>query len=137
MRCPMLREVIKETTITDGPDVSSAAVVAKLEVGDVVELLGEPSEQGEMMRATCRSMRDGSEGWVTLKGNQGSTHLTDGGLLWRVQKDDESFPLPLSSGSSLYSQLDSQWPQRWHRWMAEACSLRSDIASRALIRMAR
>lgn len=82
-----LKKVIKETTLTDGPDVSSAAIVAKLEVGDVVELLSEPSEQGEMVRATCRSMRDGSEGWVTLKGNQGSTHLTDGGLLWRVQKE--------------------------------------------------
>jgi hypothetical protein len=35
-----LLEVIKETTITDGPDVSSAAIVAKLEAGDVACTLG-------------------------------------------------------------------------------------------------
>eukprot|EP00434_Breviolum_minutum_P029926 symbB.v1.2.026460.t2/scaffold2648.1/size74058/1 len=76
-----LKKVVKETTLTDGPESSTA--VTKLEVGEVVELLNEPSQQGDMLRAQCRSMRDGTEGWVTLKGNQGSTYLSDGGLLWR------------------------------------------------------
>lgn len=80
-----LKKVVKETTLTDGPESSTA--VTKLEVGEVVELLNEPSQQGDMLRAQCRSMRDGTEGWVTLKGNQGSTYLSDGGLLWRVQKE--------------------------------------------------
>jgi len=83
-----LKKVVKETTITNAAEVSDESeTIAKLEVGDVVELLTEPSEQGELLRAKCRSMKDGAEGWVTLKGNQGSVFLMDGGFVWRVQKE--------------------------------------------------
>ncbi|CAJ1377461.1 unnamed protein product, partial [Effrenium voratum] len=85
-----LKKVVKETTITQGPNLAEegdASAVTKLEAGDVVELLSSPSEEGDMMRAQCRSMKDGSKGWVTLKGNQGTVHLADGGALWKVLKE--------------------------------------------------
>ncbi|CAE7236701.1 VCPKMT [Symbiodinium natans] len=83
-----LKKVTKETMITKEADVSEdTQALVKLEAGDIVELLSEPSEQGTLLRARCRSMKDGTRGWVTIKGNQGAIFLTDGGNTWRVQRE--------------------------------------------------
>ena len=63
--------------VTDGFGISTSKTVAKLEVDDVVEQIGE-AKKDEENGLTCIKMRsqDGKkEGWVSLQGNQGTTHL--------------------------------------------------------------
>ncbi|CAE7826752.1 VCPKMT, partial [Symbiodinium sp. CCMP2456] len=84
-----LKKVTKETTITDTAEVSEETqTLSKLEVGDLLELLSEPSEHGDLLRARCRAMKDGTRGWVSVKSNNamGPVFLQDGGRIWRVQK---------------------------------------------------
>mmetsp|Transcript_80861 Transcript_80861/g.193928 ORF Transcript_80861/g.193928 Transcript_80861/m.193928 type:complete len:935 (+) Transcript_80861:94-2898(+) len=85
-----LKKVTKETTITDTAEVSEETqTLSKLEVGDLLELLSEPSEHGDLLRARCRAMKDGTRGWVSVKSNNamGPVFLQDGGRIWRVQKE--------------------------------------------------
>jgi len=85
-----LKKVTKETTITDTAEVSEETkTLSKLEVGDLLELLSEPSEHGDLLRARCRAMKDGTTGWVSVKSNNamGPVFLQDGGRIWRVQKE--------------------------------------------------
>lgn len=115
-----LKKVVKETTMTEGLDISESTVMTKLEVGEVVELLSEPSEQGDMLRARCRRMRDDTEGWVTIKGNQGSAYLADGGLVWRVLKETlltESFDLDDDSASEEVRKLRLNELVEVREWM--------------------
>merc|ERR1711862_68131 len=51
-------------------------VVAKLQVGEVLECSGEPkSVDGGVPRSQCKILSSGLTGWVTVKGNQGTTYL--------------------------------------------------------------
>eukprot|EP00913_Durusdinium_trenchii_P031991 g29964.t1 len=112
-----LKKVVKETTMTEGLDISESTVMTKLEVGEVVELLSEPSEQGDMLRARCRRMRDDTEGWVTIKGNQGSAYLADGGLVWRETLLTESFDLDDDSASEEVRKLRLNELVEVREWM--------------------
>lgn len=60
--------------LTPDFDIKEGKPMRKLEIGDVMEILGEmrESEQHSMARIQVRTQRDKKEGWVTIKGNQGT-----------------------------------------------------------------
>jgi len=66
--------VVKDTLVTPSLEVREGKPLRKLERGEVVEMLGEPTKDPEhgLERARCRALRDALEGWVTLRGNQGT-----------------------------------------------------------------
>ncbi|CAE7470178.1 ycf3 [Symbiodinium natans] len=91
-----LSEVVSKTTITDSvADLAHVCVsvkatsVSKLEVGDVVEVLGVATKEPEVdvMRVKVRLLTDGTEGWATISGNQGTDYLQEGGGSFKVVKE--------------------------------------------------
>ncbi|CAJ1431684.1 unnamed protein product, partial [Effrenium voratum] len=65
------RKCVKEVALTPALQVKGTPT-RKIEVDEVVQVLGQPStdEPGGLVRAPCRALRDNSEGWITMKGNQ-------------------------------------------------------------------
>jgi len=55
----------------------------------VVDVLEGPveDETAGVMRVRCVAKKDGVEGWATLKGNQGTLYLKDGGEFFKVVKE--------------------------------------------------
>mmetsp|Transcript_19919 Transcript_19919/g.49710 ORF Transcript_19919/g.49710 Transcript_19919/m.49710 type:complete len:1953 (-) Transcript_19919:135-5993(-) len=72
-------KVVKSIAITDGFDISKAKTLRKAEPDELVELLEGPSkdEKSSVMRIRGKSLADGTEGWISLKGNQGTPFLEE------------------------------------------------------------
>lgn len=70
---------IKSTVMSEELSIKSKQV-RRLELGAVLEALEGPrnEEVAKLVRLRCRAS-DGTEGWVTYKGNQGTTFLEPGG----------------------------------------------------------
>lgn len=66
----------------------SGKALRKLEVGEVVDLLEDPKddEKKKMSRGKIKTRRDGKEGWVTIKGNQGTAFLEESQRHHAVQR---------------------------------------------------
>jgi len=81
-------KVVKETVCTKGIEIKSE-IIRRLEMKEVVEVLEGPVPEGsvEIDRIKVRVMRDDSEAWVTLAGNQGTVFLIEGGSQWAVVKE--------------------------------------------------
>lgn len=78
--CSMLQEyrrVVKEIAVTSAQAVKEGKSVRKLAVGEIVEVLepGKFDKAVDLPRVRCRALLDGVDGWVTLKGNQGTNFL--------------------------------------------------------------
>jgi len=72
--------VCKSTiAMTDVVDIKACKVLKKVVVGETLQLVadqaGESEQRKDLSRLKFRSARDGKEGWVTLKGNQGTVYL--------------------------------------------------------------
>lgn len=71
--------VCKSTiAMTEALDVHGGKVVRKVDVGEALEVQGNPADAStnkDMTRLQFRAVRDGKEGWVTLKGNQGTIFM--------------------------------------------------------------
>lgn len=70
--------VCKSTiAMTDGFDIKKCKVTRKVEVGETLQVIGGRKEDSnvEITRLQFRAVRDGKEGWVTLKGNQGTIFM--------------------------------------------------------------
>ncbi|CAE8604043.1 unnamed protein product, partial [Polarella glacialis] len=82
-------KVLKDGLITDNASIADGQTLRRLEVGEVVEVLSSPAADGdtEVMRAKCRTTKDGLEGWVSISGNQGSVFLQEGGTVFKVVKE--------------------------------------------------
>jgi len=67
-----------EVSITDGLDIAQSKTIDTLLVDDVVEALSEPKSLDAMglIRVEVRVLKDGTTGWVTTQGNQGTTHFS-------------------------------------------------------------
>lgn len=64
----------------DIKDLGALASVRKLEVGEFVEVLDGPKiESSGLTRVHARAITDNKEGWVTVRGNQGTPFLQDAG----------------------------------------------------------
>ncbi|CAJ1441373.1 unnamed protein product, partial [Effrenium voratum] len=81
-------KVLKETVLTTDSTLDSTCL-ARLEAGEVVELIGdeEKAELHEVRRIRARRLKDGQEGWVTVKGNNGTVFLQPGGDRLSVVKE--------------------------------------------------
>jgi len=68
---------VKDIAITSAVGVKDSKTLRKILVGEVVQILEVPSpeETTGLHRAKSRALQDGKEGWVTLKGNQGTSFL--------------------------------------------------------------
>ncbi|CAK9067147.1 unnamed protein product [Durusdinium trenchii] len=70
---------IKEISMTDVLQVSSSKTMGKVETGEVMEALGAVAkdEATGMERVEVKVEGSGKQGFVTLKGNQGTTYLQE------------------------------------------------------------
>jgi len=72
-------EVAKPIAITSEFEISKGKSLRKAELGETLEVLEGPKtdEKLGMARVKARSLNDNLEGWITLKGNQGTPFLKE------------------------------------------------------------
>eukprot|EP00747_Dinoflagellata_sp_TGD_P119452 gnl/TRDRNA2_/TRDRNA2_173013_c4_seq1.p1 gnl/TRDRNA2_/TRDRNA2_173013_c4~~gnl/TRDRNA2_/TRDRNA2_173013_c4_seq1.p1 ORF type:complete len:1141 (-),score=427.86 gnl/TRDRNA2_/TRDRNA2_173013_c4_seq1:209-3562(-) len=82
-------KVVKETVVTETLSIKESKVLRRLEIGEVVEVLGGEvkEEEAGVMRLEIKAMKDDVQGFVTPKGNQGTPYLKDGGNIFKVVKE--------------------------------------------------
>eukprot|EP00929_Paragymnodinium_shiwhaense_P014394 TRINITY_DN1222_c0_g1_i1.p1 TRINITY_DN1222_c0_g1~~TRINITY_DN1222_c0_g1_i1.p1 ORF type:complete len:2051 (-),score=956.61 TRINITY_DN1222_c0_g1_i1:88-6240(-) len=70
--------VVKDIAITDNSELAACKSIRKLEKEELVEVLEGPltDEKSGLQRIKGKAILDGTEGWVTLQGNQGTPFLT-------------------------------------------------------------
>lgn len=63
--------------MTDNRDINDCKVVRKLVVGELFEAISDPvqDEQSKIWRMEGTALKDGKTGWVTQKGNAGTTYV--------------------------------------------------------------
>jgi Ca2+-binding EF-hand superfamily protein len=67
---------VSAISITDGFEIAKSKTVVKLELDDVVEIVGEEQKlPNGVSRIECKTVESGKQGWVTMKGNQGTQYL--------------------------------------------------------------
>jgi DNA repair exonuclease SbcCD ATPase subunit len=83
--------------MTDVADLKTCKVQKKVVVGEVLqEITSErPDKDSDINRLKFKSLKDGKEGWVSVKGNQGTIYLEVSKSHYLVSKST-----PLSSGAS-------------------------------------
>lgn len=66
-------------SMTDGLAVKGGKTIRKLELNEVIEALDEPQKEPNLgiLRVKAKTEKDGKEGYITLKGNQGTDYLAD------------------------------------------------------------
>mmetsp|Transcript_140529 Transcript_140529/g.365619 ORF Transcript_140529/g.365619 Transcript_140529/m.365619 type:complete len:1956 (-) Transcript_140529:48-5915(-) len=71
--------VVKGIALTDDFDISQAKTIRKAELEEVLELLEGPrtDEKVGVTRIKGKSLKDGAEGWISMKGNQGTPFLQE------------------------------------------------------------
>jgi len=86
-----LMKVASETALSSGKSIKDkeSITVRRLDLNEVVDVLEGPieDESSGVMRVHAKAMKDGAEGWVSVKGNQGTIYLTDGAVQFKVVKD--------------------------------------------------
>eukprot|EP00434_Breviolum_minutum_P001615 symbB.v1.2.001425.t1/scaffold34.1/size402451/6 len=84
-------KVVNSTVLTTDVSVMESTSLATLEVGEVLELIGdetlEATEELDLHRIRARRLKDGQEGWVTVRGNAQSVFLQLGGDRLAVVKE--------------------------------------------------
>eukprot|EP00435_Cladocopium_sp_Y103_P066484 s548_g28.t1 len=67
----------KEVTMTSSFTIENSERIRKLLIGENVEILegSKEDDEAKVQRVRCRALKDGKEGWVTVKGNQGTSFL--------------------------------------------------------------
>lgn len=75
--------------MTDCQNIRQCKVMRKLEVGEVVRVLEGPATDTDagVTRIRVTSTKDGVEGWVTVKGNAGTTYAEEATKLWTVLRE--------------------------------------------------
>lgn len=98
--------------LTDQYDIQKCGILRKVSTGEVFEEVespdGKPEEGASISRKRVKSTRDGDEGWITLKGSQGTTYLEPAASYYMLQ---QSTPLQLgkpgdSGGKTVVRQLE-------------------------------
>lgn len=71
--------VVKSIALTDVQDIGTCKTVRKCEAEEIVEVLEGPSTDPNtgLVRVRVRSMMDRMEGWISVKGNQGTPFLQE------------------------------------------------------------
>jgi len=83
--------------MTDVADLKTCKVQKKVVVGEVLQVIESESSDkaSDINRMKFKSLKDGKEGWVSIKGNQGTIYLEVSKSHYLVGK-----PVPLTSGAS-------------------------------------
>jgi len=68
---------VKEIAITTAFDVKESKTIRKIELREIVEITeaGKVDESVGLQRVRCRALVDLKEGWLSLKGNQGTSFM--------------------------------------------------------------
>merc|ERR1740121_1523792 len=86
-----LMKVASETALSSGMSIKDKdnKTIRRMDMNEVVEVLEGPIEDEAtgVMRVRAVALKDGAEGWSTVKGNQGTVYLKDGGSLYKVVKE--------------------------------------------------
>jgi len=71
-------KVNRQMALTDRLEVVSAKKIRNLDVGEVLEVLGQPEkdDNSSSERVRCRAVCDGGIGWATVRGVSGTSDLT-------------------------------------------------------------
>lgn len=79
-------KVLESTVMTSGLSIKEGAVIRRVKVGEILEVLEGPRKEETvgLMRIKCMAIKDGITGWVTVVGNQGTTYLQEGGNIYKV-----------------------------------------------------
>jgi len=80
-------KVLKDVVLTVAFSLTDSKALRRLAAGEAVELLEGPVLEEGLERIRCRTMQDGLEGWATVKGNQGSLFLKEGGHTFKVLRE--------------------------------------------------
>merc|ERR1711957_1140970 len=89
----------KPIAITNVFAIDKSETLRKLETGEMFEILEGPLDDAEtqMSRVRGRALRDGLEGWCTVKGNQGTPFL---------KPSDKPF-MSVSKAAALHKEADA------------------------------
>ncbi|CAK0872960.1 unnamed protein product, partial [Prorocentrum cordatum] len=71
---------VKQIAVTDVFEISKSKTTSKIEIGEVLEATGLAStktDEGGMTRIECRVLSSDTAGFVTIKGNEGTTYLEE------------------------------------------------------------
>eukprot|EP00929_Paragymnodinium_shiwhaense_P086144 TRINITY_DN4666_c0_g1_i1.p1 TRINITY_DN4666_c0_g1~~TRINITY_DN4666_c0_g1_i1.p1 ORF type:complete len:1128 (+),score=369.85 TRINITY_DN4666_c0_g1_i1:84-3467(+) len=81
---------VRSTVMGEDVPIKSKPV-RKVELNEVLEALEAPAkdEGAKVMRVKCKAASDGSIGFVTIAGNQGTTFLQEGGNIFDCLKEAE------------------------------------------------
>ncbi|CAJ1413835.1 unnamed protein product, partial [Effrenium voratum] len=98
---------VKQTLMNEELGIKSKSL-RRLELREVLEALEGPENEdtAKVVRLRCRAVLDGLEGWVTFKGNQGTTFLEPGGRCYQALKDTEMTE-ELDAGSAVTRKVSS------------------------------
>jgi len=134
-------KVVKDTAMTNGQSIKDSTTTKRLEVHDVVEVMLGPVKDDNVavMRIQAKLMKDGTEGWITVAGNQGTKFLEEGGYTFKVVKptnlldavdaDDDAKPLKkLTIGMTLeVVEWPTKEPTSGHLRMKAKCEKGGEI----------
>jgi len=98
---------VKEIAMTDGFDVKESKTVKKLAIGELVEVFEtkKPEDDSDMTRVRCRAVGDLTEGWVSLKGTQGTNFMERCAKPFFCCREELSIQSAFESGSAEVKRL--------------------------------
>lgn len=75
--------------MTDVKDIKACKVLRKLDQKEVAKVIDGPTEPDEsgVQRIHCKSLKDGTEGWITIKGNKGTVYAEETAKLYNLTND--------------------------------------------------
>merc|ERR1719424_125023 len=75
--------------MTDVSNIKNCKVLRKLEIKEVALVLEGPVEHADagVHRIRCKSLKDGQEGWITIKGNKGTVYAEETSKLYTLTTD--------------------------------------------------
>jgi len=84
-------KVVESTVMTTGLGIKDGKVVRRLQVNEVIEVFEGPrlEDSAGVNRVRGKAVVDGSEGWITVAGNQGTRYLQEGGNLYKAAVEFE------------------------------------------------
>jgi len=93
--------------ITTTFDISAGKALRKLDVGELLETVEDPKEDiaRSLTRVKVRARNDGIEGFVTMKGNQGTAYVEEASKLYKCVRSTP-FEMRFVSGSNPIRMLE-------------------------------
>mmetsp|Transcript_78760 Transcript_78760/g.218910 ORF Transcript_78760/g.218910 Transcript_78760/m.218910 type:complete len:908 (+) Transcript_78760:117-2840(+) len=81
--------VVKDVAFTDKLALKESSTVRVVNSGEVVKVLEGPvrEEESGVVRVRAKAQKDDVQGWITVRGNKGTTFLEMGGALYKVVRE--------------------------------------------------